>query len=83
MVAPGSTIRTGADSYILVKTNDNSVFELGNNTTIHITQFGTTLTNLDIQLDLQEGGAFLRHLKTRLKKGVIPFHRLLLQQPWY
>lgn len=69
MIAPGSAIRTGADSTILVKTNDNSIFELGNNTLIRVAQFSTTLKALDIQLDLQEGGGFFAASQETLEKG--------------
>lgn len=69
MIAPGSTIRTGADAYVLVKTNDDSAFELGNNTILRITQFGTTLMKPDIQLDLQEGGVFFAASQETLEKG--------------
>jgi len=69
MITPGSTIRTGVESTILVKTIDNSVFELGNNTVIRVAQFGTTLTNLDIQLDLQEGGGLFAASQETLEKG--------------
>lgn len=68
MIVPGSTIRTGSDSYILVKTNDNSAFELGNNTTIKITQFSETLSNPVIQIEIIEGGGFFAASQETLQK---------------